>query len=199
MTTRPNPPFRADHVGSFLRPAYLLEAREKKAKGEITPEQLREVEDRAIDEIVRFQADAGLQTEQLGTQVLKTADTGGGIGQRTGLGLRHVNQFLGRFCGHFRVDCQCARTGAADPAAVICTNGHIQVSKKEYNRYKMHRQLYPLTAWGCRGEGSVHDSAGGQHDGSLQGGRGVQFSDHGMEMAWSTGSPASCRWNRKGS
>jgi 5-methyltetrahydropteroyltriglutamate--homocysteine methyltransferase len=62
MTTRPNPPFRADHVGSFLRPAYLLEAREKKAKGEITPEQLREVEDRAIDEIVRFQADAGLQS-----------------------------------------------------------------------------------------------------------------------------------------
>ncbi|MFP8835545.1 5-methyltetrahydropteroyltriglutamate--homocysteine S-methyltransferase [Hydrogenophaga sp. XSHU_21] len=55
------PPFRADHVGSFLRPAYLLEAREKKAKGEITAEQLRAVEDRAITEIVKFQADVGLQ------------------------------------------------------------------------------------------------------------------------------------------
>lgn len=55
------PPFRADHVGSFLRPAYLLEAREKKAKGDITAEQLRAVEDRAITEIVKFQADVGLQ------------------------------------------------------------------------------------------------------------------------------------------
>jgi 5-methyltetrahydropteroyltriglutamate--homocysteine methyltransferase len=62
MTTRTTPPFRADHVGSFLRPAYLLEARDSKAKGEITAEQLREVEDRAIDEIIRFQADVGLQS-----------------------------------------------------------------------------------------------------------------------------------------
>jgi 5-methyltetrahydropteroyltriglutamate--homocysteine methyltransferase len=62
MTLRTRPPFRADHVGSFLRPAYLLEARERKAKGEITPAQLREVEDRAITEIVKFQADVGLQS-----------------------------------------------------------------------------------------------------------------------------------------
>ena len=62
MTLRSHAPFRADHVGSFLRPAYLLEAREKKAKGEITPAQLREVEDRAITEIVKFQADVGLQS-----------------------------------------------------------------------------------------------------------------------------------------
>lgn len=57
-----NPPFRADHVGSFLRPAYLLQAREQKAKGEITAAQLREVEDRAITEIVKFQADVGLSS-----------------------------------------------------------------------------------------------------------------------------------------
>ncbi|MFM7971720.1 MAG: 5-methyltetrahydropteroyltriglutamate--homocysteine S-methyltransferase [Betaproteobacteria bacterium] len=62
MPARTTPPFRADHVGSFLRPAYLLQAREQKARGEITPAQLREVEDRAIDEIVRFQADVGLQS-----------------------------------------------------------------------------------------------------------------------------------------
>ncbi|MBP6901116.1 MAG: 5-methyltetrahydropteroyltriglutamate--homocysteine S-methyltransferase [Burkholderiaceae bacterium] len=62
MTVRTTPPFRADHVGSFLRPAYLLAAREAKAKGEITAEQLRAVEDKAITEIVQFQRDVGLQS-----------------------------------------------------------------------------------------------------------------------------------------
>jgi 5-methyltetrahydropteroyltriglutamate--homocysteine methyltransferase len=62
MTHRTTPPFRADHVGSFLRPKYLLEAREQKAKGEITAEQLRAVEDKAITEIVKFQEDVGLQS-----------------------------------------------------------------------------------------------------------------------------------------
>ncbi len=62
MTTRTTPPFRADHVGSFLRPKYLLDAREQKARGEITAEQLRAVEDRAITEIVKFQEDVGLQS-----------------------------------------------------------------------------------------------------------------------------------------
>jgi 5-methyltetrahydropteroyltriglutamate--homocysteine methyltransferase len=57
-----NPPFRADHVGSFLRPKYLLDAREQAAKGEITPAQLRAVEDRAITEIVKFQRDVGLSS-----------------------------------------------------------------------------------------------------------------------------------------
>ena len=42
MTRRDRPPFRADHVGSFLRPKFLLDAREQAAKGEITPAQLRE-------------------------------------------------------------------------------------------------------------------------------------------------------------
>jgi 5-methyltetrahydropteroyltriglutamate--homocysteine methyltransferase len=55
-------PARYDHVGSFLRPKYLLEAREKKAKGEITPQQLREVEDKAIAEIVKFQEGIGLKS-----------------------------------------------------------------------------------------------------------------------------------------
>jgi 5-methyltetrahydropteroyltriglutamate--homocysteine methyltransferase len=55
-------PARYDHVGSFLRPKYLLEARAQKAKGEITPEQLRAVEDKAIAEIVKFQQDVGLQS-----------------------------------------------------------------------------------------------------------------------------------------
>ncbi|MFZ2736705.1 MAG: 5-methyltetrahydropteroyltriglutamate--homocysteine S-methyltransferase [Burkholderiaceae bacterium] len=55
-------PARYDHVGSFLRPKYLLEARESLAKGQSTPEQLRLVEDRAITEIVKFQEDVGLKS-----------------------------------------------------------------------------------------------------------------------------------------
>jgi 5-methyltetrahydropteroyltriglutamate--homocysteine methyltransferase len=63
MTARTAPPFRADHVGSFLRPSYLLEAREQFfVKKSITAAQLRAVEDRAIAEIVKFQQDVGLQS-----------------------------------------------------------------------------------------------------------------------------------------
>ncbi|MBC8024322.1 MAG: 5-methyltetrahydropteroyltriglutamate--homocysteine S-methyltransferase [Burkholderiales bacterium] len=60
MAARAKPPFRADHVGSFLRPKALLDARERRAKGEISKEELRQVEDEAIRGIVRFQEDLGL-------------------------------------------------------------------------------------------------------------------------------------------
>ncbi|MDE2566275.1 MAG: 5-methyltetrahydropteroyltriglutamate--homocysteine S-methyltransferase, partial [Burkholderiales bacterium] len=63
MTLRTTPPFRADHVGSFLRPKYLLDAREQFFVAKtIGAEQLRAVEDRAIAEIVKFQQDVGLQS-----------------------------------------------------------------------------------------------------------------------------------------
>jgi 5-methyltetrahydropteroyltriglutamate--homocysteine methyltransferase len=62
MSVRTTPPFRADHVGSFLRPKYLLEARDQAAGGEISREQLRAVEDQAIAEIVKFQEDVGLRS-----------------------------------------------------------------------------------------------------------------------------------------
>ena len=55
-------PARYDHVGSFLRPQYLLEARAQKAKGQINADQLRQVEDKAIREIVQFQEDVGLKS-----------------------------------------------------------------------------------------------------------------------------------------
>jgi 5-methyltetrahydropteroyltriglutamate--homocysteine methyltransferase len=58
---RHDPPFRADHVGSFLRPRALIEARERFAKGEIPADALRVVEDAAILDIVRFQEDLGLR------------------------------------------------------------------------------------------------------------------------------------------
>jgi 5-methyltetrahydropteroyltriglutamate--homocysteine methyltransferase len=60
MTARPAPPFRADHVGSFLRPPALLAAREAFRRGERTRTELREVEDEAIRDIVRLQEDVGL-------------------------------------------------------------------------------------------------------------------------------------------
>ncbi len=62
MTNRTRPPFRADHVGSFLRPKRLLDAREQHKKGELSQEGLRAVEDDAIAEIVKFQEDVGLQS-----------------------------------------------------------------------------------------------------------------------------------------
>ena len=61
MAQRTAPPFRADHVGSFLRPKELLDAREKHQTGAITKEELRKVEDRAIRDIVKFQEDLGLR------------------------------------------------------------------------------------------------------------------------------------------
>ena len=65
MTTTANAsalPARYDHVGSFLRPKFLLDAREKKSKGEITATELRAVEDKAINDIVDFQQSVGLKS-----------------------------------------------------------------------------------------------------------------------------------------
>jgi 5-methyltetrahydropteroyltriglutamate--homocysteine methyltransferase len=59
---RLEPPFRADHVGSFLRPKYLLDARHRAVRGEISAAELRLVEDRAITEIVQLQESVGLQS-----------------------------------------------------------------------------------------------------------------------------------------
>jgi len=55
------PPFRADHVGSFLRPRFLLDAREQFRTGAIDAAKLRAVEDEAIRGIVKFQEDLGLK------------------------------------------------------------------------------------------------------------------------------------------
>jgi 5-methyltetrahydropteroyltriglutamate--homocysteine methyltransferase len=54
------PPFRADHVGSLLRPPELLRAREEAAAGKITADDLRAAEDTAIREVVRKQEEVGL-------------------------------------------------------------------------------------------------------------------------------------------
>jgi 5-methyltetrahydropteroyltriglutamate--homocysteine methyltransferase len=59
---RTKPPFRADHVGSLLRPAALKQARERRAKGEIDAVALKAVEDRAIEDVIKKQEAAGLQS-----------------------------------------------------------------------------------------------------------------------------------------
>jgi 5-methyltetrahydropteroyltriglutamate--homocysteine methyltransferase len=62
MTDTSGPPFRADHVGSLLRPQGLLDARARFAAGEIDAAELRGVEDEAIADVVRLQGDVGLHT-----------------------------------------------------------------------------------------------------------------------------------------
>ncbi len=59
---RTKPPFRADHVGSLLRPPALKEAREKRAKGAIGEAELKAVEDREIERVIKKQEEAGLQS-----------------------------------------------------------------------------------------------------------------------------------------
>jgi 5-methyltetrahydropteroyltriglutamate--homocysteine methyltransferase len=61
MTTATlSPPFRADQVGSLLRPASLLEARERRKRGELSAADLRHIEDAAIRDVVRMQEAIGL-------------------------------------------------------------------------------------------------------------------------------------------
>lgn len=57
-----NPPFRADHVGSLLRPKGLLEARERYQNNEISKEALRQIEDQHIREVVKKQEAIGLKS-----------------------------------------------------------------------------------------------------------------------------------------
>ena len=56
------PPFRADHVGSLLRPRELKDAREKRKQGQISASALKEIEDRCIRQAVALQEGAGLDS-----------------------------------------------------------------------------------------------------------------------------------------
>jgi 5-methyltetrahydropteroyltriglutamate--homocysteine methyltransferase len=60
--TRTKPPFRADHVGSLLRPAALKDARVKRARGEISSAELTAIEDREIERIISKQEESGLKS-----------------------------------------------------------------------------------------------------------------------------------------
>jgi 5-methyltetrahydropteroyltriglutamate--homocysteine methyltransferase len=61
MSEQKKAPFRANHVGSLLRPTELRQAREKHEKGEISAAELRQVEDRCIRDVVKMQEDVGMQ------------------------------------------------------------------------------------------------------------------------------------------
>jgi 5-methyltetrahydropteroyltriglutamate--homocysteine methyltransferase len=62
MTVRTEPPFRADHVGSLLRPPALLKAREEHDAGELSDAELAKVEDDAIADVVAMQEEVGLRS-----------------------------------------------------------------------------------------------------------------------------------------
>src|SRR6202011_4499122 len=59
---RTKPPFRADHVGSLLRPAVLKEARGQRERGEIGADELTAIEDREIAAVIRKQEEVGLKS-----------------------------------------------------------------------------------------------------------------------------------------
>src|ERR1035437_5181726 len=61
ISAKTAPPFRADHVGSLLRPLPLKQARAKRERGEITGDQLKAVEDREIAAVIKRQEDIGLK------------------------------------------------------------------------------------------------------------------------------------------
>ncbi len=62
MSMRTKPPFRADHVGSLLRPAALKTAREQRAKGLIDAAALKAIEDREIEHVIKRQEETGLKS-----------------------------------------------------------------------------------------------------------------------------------------
>jgi 5-methyltetrahydropteroyltriglutamate--homocysteine methyltransferase len=59
---RTKPPFRADHVGSLLRPPALKQARAKHERGEISDADLKAIEDREIEAVIRKQEAVGLKS-----------------------------------------------------------------------------------------------------------------------------------------
>ena len=61
MSERPMPPFRADHVGSLIRPDALLEARQKAAANELAQAELMRIQHDAVREVVRLQEELGLK------------------------------------------------------------------------------------------------------------------------------------------
>ena len=62
MTTSVKAPFKADHVGSLLRPESIHKARKDYQEGKITAEQLREIENQEIKRIVEKQVEVGLKS-----------------------------------------------------------------------------------------------------------------------------------------
>ena len=84
---RKNPPFRAEHIGSFVRPEPLLNAARARKAGKITDEALKEAADQAIVEIVRFQESLGMPSVTDG-EFRRRSWSAGFIDAVDGFGLR---------------------------------------------------------------------------------------------------------------
>ena len=62
MSEAKHAPFRADHVGSLIRPEVLIDARERHQAGQLADDALREIQERAIRDVVALQEEAGLKS-----------------------------------------------------------------------------------------------------------------------------------------
>jgi 5-methyltetrahydropteroyltriglutamate--homocysteine methyltransferase len=98
VVRRSTPPFRADHVGSFLRPERLRRAREQHAAGELDAAGLREVEDACIRDVVARQEQVGLSAATDG-EFRRTYFHVDFLEQLDGVDVRE-----GDFLAHFRTD-----------------------------------------------------------------------------------------------
>ena len=176
---RTRPPFRADHVGSLLRPAALREARAQRERGEISPGDLTEIEDRAIEALIAKQEAVGLKSITDGefrraswqTDFLQALD-----GIETFLGDRklkfqggaqpkqwvsRVKQKLGRFSGHPQIahwkfvadhTRQTAKVTIPSPSALHFRQGRAAVPEAIYpDMADFYRDLGDLYAKVVRG------------------------------------------------
>jgi 5-methyltetrahydropteroyltriglutamate--homocysteine methyltransferase len=119
VAQRTSPPFRADHVGSLLRPKRLLQARDDHAAGKIDAAELRAIEDEAIREAVRMQEEAGLQS---------TTD---GEFRRASWHMDFIYQLDGisKEAGHISVKFHNAEGDIEFTPAALHVNGELGVSK----------------------------------------------------------------------
>ena len=81
------PPFRVEHIGSFLRPGRLLDAARANRKGEVSDEEFQAITNACIDDIVAFQESAGLQSVTDG-EFRRRSWSAGFIDAVAGFGLR---------------------------------------------------------------------------------------------------------------
>jgi 5-methyltetrahydropteroyltriglutamate--homocysteine methyltransferase len=176
---RTRPPFRADHVGSLLRPAALKDARLQRERGEISAEKLTEVEDRAIEALIARQEAIGLKSITDGefrraswqTDFLQALD-----GIETFLGDRklkftggvqpkqwvsRVKEKLGRYSGHPQIahwkfvadhTRQTAKVTIPSPSALHFRQGRAAVPESVYpDMADFYRDLGTLYAKVVRG------------------------------------------------
>ena len=66
MSLKRSPPFRAEHVGSLLRPQELVQKRYDVASGKAQPEELVPLEDKSVAEVIKTQQDCGFKAVSSG-------------------------------------------------------------------------------------------------------------------------------------